>query len=138
MKSLMQNLTFSTVAATLMLASGAAYAQPVAQTPLAQPAQASGSVNPSRPSACGFLADGAVQVLQVNEDFASVDIAVSGSSGLTLFIEGPNGFTECHTTSGATGTLNAPGLLNQGSYSFYIGNASSSVPTNYTLTISQN
>ncbi|NJL49416.1 MAG: hypothetical protein HC929_20695 [Leptolyngbyaceae cyanobacterium SM2_5_2] len=137
MKSLMKNLTFSAVAATLLLAGGAAKAQPVAQTPLAQPAQTSGSVNPSRSSACGFLANGAAQVLQVNEDFASVNIAVSGSNGLTLFIEGPNGFTECHTT-GSTGSFNVPGLLNRGSYAFYVGNANSSVPTSYTLTISQN
>jgi hypothetical protein len=137
MKSLRQNLTLSTVAATLMLVGGAAYAQPVAQTPLAQPAQTSGSINPNRPSDCGFLANSATQVLQVNEDFASVNIAMSGSSGLTLLIEGSNGFIECHRTAGSTANLNAPGLLNRGTYSFYVGN-SNAVPTNYTLTISQN
>jgi hypothetical protein len=137
MKSLLHKVSLPIVALTLTLLGQAAIAQPIAQTPLTQAIQTSGSINPSRPSNCGFLADGAAQVLQVNEDFASVNIAVSGSSGLTLFIEGPNGFTECHATSGSTGTVNAPGLMNQGRYSFYVGNANP-VPTSYTLTLSQN
>lgn len=137
MKTLTQKLALSTVAATLALTGGAAMAQSLAQTPLAQPVQTSGSVSPSQPSNCGVLASGAAQVLQVNEDFTSINIAVSGSSGLTLFIQGTNGFTECHTTSDPSGSINAPGLLNQGTYSFYIGNANP-VATSYTLTIGQN
>jgi hypothetical protein len=137
MKSLLQKVSLPVAALALTLFGQAAIAQSIAQTPLTQAIQANGSINPSRPSNCGFLADSAAQVLQVNEDFASVNIAVSGSSGLTLFIEGPNGFTECHTTSGATGTVNAPGLMNQGRYTFYVGNTNP-VPTSYTLTLSQN
>lgn len=116
---------------------GPVVAQPMAQTPLTEPVQVSGSVTPSRASSCGLLAEGAAQILQVQDDFTSVDIAVNGSAGLTLFIQGPNGFTECHTTSGTTGSISAPGLMNQGSYSFFIGN-SSAVATQYTLTLSQN
>ena len=126
---------FALPAAALALGAGVASAQPVAQTPLSQPVQVSGSVNPSRPSNCGVLGDGAVQVLQVTQDFAAVDLAVSGTSGLTLLIQGSNGFSECHTGGG--GTINAPGLLNQGTYSFFIGN-SSQTPTSYTLTIREN
>lgn len=122
-------------ALSLALGTGVASAQPVAQTPLSQPVEASGSVNPSRPSNCGVLGDGAVQILQVNQDFAAVDLAVSGTSGLTLLIQGNNGFSECHTGGG--GSINAPGLLNQGTYSFFVGN-SSPTPTSYTLTIREN
>ncbi|WOD39571.1 hypothetical protein [Nodosilinea sp. E11] len=122
-------------AAALALGAGVASAQPVAQTPLSQPVQISGSVTPSRPSNCGVLGDGAVQVLQVTQDFAAVDVAVNGTSGLTLLIQGNNGFSECHTGGG--GTINAPGLLNRGTYSFFVGN-SGSAPTNYNLTIREN
>ncbi|PSN78358.1 hypothetical protein C8B47_17320 [filamentous cyanobacterium CCP4] len=133
MKSLLK--FFALPAAAIALGAGVASAQPVAQTRLSQPVQASGSVNPSRPSNCGVLGDGAVQVLQVTQDFAAVDLTVNGTSGLTLLIQGSNGFSECHTGGG--GTINAPGLLNQGTYSFFIGN-SSQTPTNYTLTIREN
>ncbi|MFQ4136372.1 hypothetical protein PGN35_008620 [Nodosilinea sp. PGN35] len=135
MKTLLKSLTLPVAALTLALGSGVASAQPVAQTPLSQPVQASGTVNPSRPSSCGVLGDGAVQVLQVSQDFAAVDIAVSGTSGLTLFIQGNNGFSECHTGGG--GAISAPGLLNQGTYSFFIGN-NSQAPTSYSLTIREN
>ncbi len=135
MKSLIKSFVLPAAAFTLALGTGVASAQPVAQTPLSQPVQTSGSVNPSRPSICGVLGDGAVQVLQVNQDFAAVDIAVSGTSGLTLFIQGNNGFSECHTGGG--GAINAPGLLNRGTYSFFIGN-SSQTSTSYNLTIREN
>ncbi len=135
MKSLIKSFVLPAAAFTLALGTGVASAQPVAQTPLSQPVQTSGSVNPSRPSSCGVLGDGAVQVLQVNQDFAAVDIAVSGTSGLTLSIQGNNGFSECHTGGG--GAINAPGLLNRGTYSFFIGN-SSQTPTSYNLTIREN
>jgi len=135
MKSLIKAFVLPAAAFTLALGTGVASAQPVAQTPPSQPVQTSGSVNPSRPSSCGVLGDGAVQILQVNQDFAAVDIAVSGTSGLTLFIQGNNGFSECHTGGG--GAINAPGLLNQGTYSFFIGNGSQA-PTSYNLTIREN
>jgi hypothetical protein len=135
MKTLIKFFTAPVAALTLALGTGVASAQPVAQTPLTQPVQASGSVNPTRPSNCGVLGDGAVQILQVNQDFAAVDIAVSGTSGLTLLIQGNNGFSECHTGGG--GSINAPGLLNQGTYSFFIGN-SSQTSTSYNLTIREN
>lgn len=137
MKTMRQTLTLSALALALSVTGGAALAQSVAQTPLTQPAQVQGSVTPSQPSACGLRAPGAAQVLDVREDFVAVNIAVVGNPGLTLFIEGPNGFSECHTTSGASGNVNAPGLLNRGRYTFYIGNANP-VATTYQLTISQN
>ncbi|MEB3289828.1 MAG: hypothetical protein VKI82_07925 [Leptolyngbya sp.] len=136
MKTMRQTLTLSAMALALSFVGSTAWAQSTAQTPLGQPIQTQGSVTPSQPSACGLRAPGATQVLDVREDFAAVNIAASGSPGLTLFIEGPNGFSECHTTSGASGAVNAPGLLNRGRYTFYIGNANP-VATTYQLTISQ-
>lgn len=133
MKSLIKFVALP--AAALAMGASVASAQPTAQTPLSQPVQTSGSVTPSRSSSCGVLGDSAVQVLQVTQDFAAVDIAVNGTSGLTLLIQGSNGFSECHT--GGNGTINAPGLLNQGTYSFFVGN-SSQTPTNYNLTIREN
>jgi hypothetical protein len=138
MKSLRRPIALSTALATLTVAAGAALAQPTAQTPLSAPVQQSGSVNPQRSSNCGFLPNNAVQNLEVNEDFASLDIGVTGNSGITLLIEGSNGFTECFTTDNLSGsTIDAPGLLNRGSYSLYIGN-NNQVTTDYTLTIRQN
>ncbi|QQE63866.1 hypothetical protein GFS31_05370 [Leptolyngbya sp. BL0902] len=136
MKTMRQTLTLSVVALALSFLGGTALAQSVARTPLTQTVQAQGSVTPSQPSACGLRAPGAAQVLDVREDFTAVNIAVSGSPGLTLFIEGPEGFSECHTTSGPSGTVNAPGLLNRGRYTFYVGNANP-VTTTYQLAISQ-
>ncbi|MFM7221414.1 MAG: hypothetical protein ACKO21_14630 [Nodosilinea sp.] len=121
----------------VVLAGNSAVAQPLGQTPLAQPLQVSGSVNPTQTSNCGLLPDSPTQFLQVNQDFVSLDISVTGSSGLTLLIQGPNGFSECHRASGASGAINAPGLLSQGRYAFYVGNTNP-VPTSYSLTIGQN
>jgi hypothetical protein len=136
MKAIRQTLTLSAVTLAVALASGSSLAQAVAQTPLAQPLQIQGSVSPSQPSACGVLPTEPTQVLEVTEDFAAISIATSGSPGLTLFVEGPNGFSECHITSDVAGTINAPGLLNRGRYRFYVGNANP-VATSYQLTLSQ-
>ncbi|MFH7241231.1 MAG: hypothetical protein ACHWZW_00110 [Spirulina sp.] len=136
MKAIRQTLTLSAVTLAVALASGPSLAQAVAQTPLVQPLQIQGSVRPSQPSTCGVLPTEPTQVLEVTEDFAAISIATSGSPGLTLFVEGPNGFSECHITSDAAGTVNAPGLLNRGRYRFYVGNANP-VPTAYQLTLSQ-
>jgi hypothetical protein len=136
MKAVRQTLALSAVALALTVASGSALAQAIISTPLGQPVQAQGSVTPSQSSTCGFLPTSATQVLDVQEDFAAVNVNVSGSAGITLFIEGPNGFRECHTTNDSSGTVNAPGLLNRGRYSFYVGNTNP-VSTTYQLTLSQ-
>jgi hypothetical protein len=136
MTSLTKLFGLPAAALTLALGTGVASAQPAAQTPLSAPVQVSGSVEPSRSSNCGFLSNSPVQTLQVTQDFAAVNIAVNnGTEGLTLFIQGNNGFSECHTSGG--GAISAPGLLNQGTYSFFIGN-SSQTTTSYSLTISEN
>lgn len=136
MTSLTQSFALPAVALTLVLGTGVASAQPAAQTPLSSPVQVSGSIQPSRASDCGLLSSSPVQTLQVNQDFAAVNVAINnGTEGLTLLIQGNNGFSECHTSSG--GTISAPGLLNRGNYSFFIGN-SNQTATSYNLTISEN
>ncbi len=100
----------------------------------------SGSTNStlSTPRQIRLVPNSPVQNLQVNEDFASLDIEVSGESGVTLYIEGANGFMECFTTDNLSGSsIDAPGLLNRGSYSLYVGN-NNQVTTTYSLTIRQN
>ncbi|HEY9737666.1 MAG TPA: hypothetical protein V6D06_15335 [Trichocoleus sp.] len=107
-------------------------------TPLSEPAQQSGVSGGSQPSACGNLPAAPTQTLQVTETFASVDITLQGEGALTLLITGPGGFSECRTTDRFNaGQINAPGLLNQGVYSIYVGNESSA-QTPYTLSIRQN
>ncbi len=137
----MKSLNLSTLSwglgLVLLLATPNTMAQPLGQTPLAQPLQVSGSVNPTQTSNCGLLPESPTQFLQVNQEFVSLDITVTGSGGLTLLIEGPNGFSECHRASGSSGTIHAPGLLSQGRYAFYVGNTSP-VPTSYSLTIGEN
>jgi hypothetical protein len=138
MKNLIQRLTLPTVITALVLSAGAALGQATIQTPLTASVQQSGTVNPSRSTSCGFLPNGPTQTLQVNEEFASMDMSISGDSGITFYIEGSNGFKECFTTDNLSGsTINAPGLLNRGTYSLFVGN-SNQVTTNYTLTIQQN
>lgn len=138
MKSLVKKLLASATFTAIVCSAGVAFAQPTAQTPLSGPVQRSGSVSPERSTNCGFLPNSPVQSLQVNEDFASLDIEAVGDGGITLYIEGSNGFMECFTTDNLSGNrIDAPGLLNRGDYSLYIGN-SNQVPTNYTLTIRQN
>ncbi|PSN12744.1 hypothetical protein C7271_23235 [filamentous cyanobacterium CCP5] len=111
--------------ATASLSPLAAYGQSVRQTPLAEPIQLSGLAGGSQSSSCGFLPASPDQVLQVTEAFASFDIRVEGETDFTLYIEGDGGFSECLTTDRfSQGQLQAPGLLNQGTYRIYVGSPS--------------
>lgn len=125
------------VAIALVAAAGsatAAYGQ--VSTPIAEAVQSSGLSGGERASACGNLPAVPSQTLQVTEAFASVDISLQGEGQLTLLIEGPGGFSECRTRS-SEGQISAPGLLNQGVYSIYVGNEANA-QTPYTLSIRQN
>lgn len=110
----------------------------VTTTPLASPIQVSGMSGGSQGSACGNLPATPSQTLQVTETFASFEIALQGEGQLTLFIQGPGGFSECRTTARfSDGRITSPGLLNQGVYNIYVGNEAAA-QTPYTLSISQN
>lgn len=120
------------------LATGHAVRAEALMTPLTDAVQLSGVSGGSRASACGYLSDAPSQTLQVTEAFASLDITLQGEGSLTLLIEGPSGFSECRMLSGSGGNqISAPGLLNQGVYSLYVGNEGTA-QTPYTLSIRQN
>lgn len=123
--------------AALSLNPLAAHGQSLRQTPLTEPIQLSGLAGGAQSSSCGFLPATPDQLLQVTEPFASFDIQVEGEGDFTLYIEGANGFSECLTTDRFSGgQLQAPGLLNQGTYRIYVG-SQSATQTPYTLSIQQ-
>jgi len=135
-------VVIAAVAGAMVLSGTGARGQSLERTPLRQPIQQSDSVTVSRRSNCGFLSDEPVQVLQVTETFVSLDIAVNGSSSnspndISLLIRGSNGFVEClRSDPYDPGRIQAPGLLNQGRYAFFIGNSQPGTTT-YTLSIRQ-
>lgn len=107
-------------------------------TPLSGSSEQSGLSGGGQSSACGNLPAAPSQTLHVTEAFAAIDITLQGEGALTLLITGPGGFSECRTTDRFNaGQINAPGLLNQGVYSIYVGNESGA-QTPYTLSIRQN
>ena len=73
----------------------------------------------------------------MTEAFASLNIQLQGEGDVTLYIEGPNDFFECLTMDRfSDGQIQAPGVLNQGTYRIYVGSPSEAQP-GYTLSISQ-
>lgn len=141
MKQLRPLMLLAAAGAVVMSGTGA-HGQSMERTPLSQPIQQGDSVTVNRRSNCGFLSEQPVQVLQVTEAFVSLDITVNGSSNnspndISLLIRGSNGFVECLRSDPYNpGTIQAPGLLNQGRYAFFIGNSQPG-PTTYSLSISQ-
>jgi hypothetical protein len=114
-----------------------AFAQTMAQTPLSSTVEVRGTSGGPQASSCGQIASSPNQRLQVTEPFASIDISVQSSGDYTLFIQGPNGFSECvlaHDFS--DGTIESPGVLNQGTYEIYVGNRSGASQP-FTLRIQQ-
>lgn len=137
MKLQLRWLMVSLTVAAACLTSFVARAEALRQTPLNEPIQLSGLAGGEQTSSCGYLPATPDQVLQVTEEFTSLDIQVQGEGDLTLFIEGDNGFSECLTMDRfSEGTIQAPGLLNQGTYSIYVGSQSTAQPS-YTLSIEQ-
>jgi hypothetical protein len=111
-----------------------AFAQPTSQTPLSSPVEVTGTSGGSRSSSCGNLPETPSHTLRVSESFAAIDISAEAEGSFTLQITSPNGFSECLLSS--DGVINAPGVLNQGTYSIYVGSRSGgSYP--YTLSIRQ-
>ncbi|MEO0535359.1 MAG: hypothetical protein AAF215_15990 [Cyanobacteria bacterium P01_A01_bin.123] len=141
MKRFKSWLLIPTTAAALLVSAGQALSQPTVSTPLSSPVTVEGLSGGSNATSCGYVSGTANQVIQVNQDFASLDIEVTAVDGngnpvssLTLMIDGP-GFSECLQTD--SGSIQAPGLLDRGAYNIYVGDSSGS-QYNYTLTISQN
>ena len=141
MKRFKSWLLIPATATALLVSAGQALSQSAITTPMSSSVTVEGLSGGSTSGSCGYMSDTANQVIQVNEEFASLDIQVSAvdNSGnpvdtLTLMIDGP-GFSECLQTN--SGSIEAPGLLDQGTYEIYVGDSSGN-RYNYELTISQN
>ena len=123
--------------ATFLPLTGKAAGQTI-QTPLQSPIQVSGVTGGSQSSSCGFISNTPSQVLQVTEPFAPIDIQVTSTGDFTLFISGPDGFSECVMANNFDqGVINAPGLLNQGAYSIFVGDRNGQ-SNPFSLSIQQN
>ncbi|MCG8367754.1 MAG: hypothetical protein MJA27_31030 [Pseudanabaenales cyanobacterium] len=126
-----------TTLATFLTLAGQASSQTI-QTPLQSKIEVSGVSGGSESSSCGFISNTPNQVLQVTEPFAPLDIRVTSTGDFTLFISGPNGFSECVMANNYDqGVISAPGLLNQGAYSIFVGDLNGQ-SNPYRLSIEQN
>ncbi|MEL7067332.1 MAG: hypothetical protein AAGN15_01615 [Cyanobacteria bacterium J06581_3] len=120
-----------------VLAMGTAAQAQIARTPLAEPVEITGRTGGNDASACGAINLDQSQTIRVSESFASLSFEVKSEGDYTLFITGENGFSECvfaHNYDG--GVIQAPGLLDRGTYQVYVGDRSGERHP-YTLTISQ-
>ncbi|HEY9762272.1 MAG TPA: hypothetical protein V6D07_07075 [Trichocoleus sp.] len=138
MKLQIRGIALPLVLASTVLWGASAQAQTVVSTPLAAAVQTNGLSGGPQSSACGYIPTAPSQTVQVTESFASLDVNLQGQGSLTLLIQGPNGFSECRTMDQFNaGQISAPGVLDQGTYTLYVGNEGTA-QTPYTLSISQN
>lgn len=130
--------TAAVVVSGLVAVSHPALAQTL-QTPLAASVEIEGSTGGSQSTPnCGFVATTPAQVVQVTESFTSLNIRVESQGNFTVLISGPQGFSECIAANNySNGVIDAPGLLNQGTYQIYVGDMTGASHP-YKLTIDQN
>lgn len=127
-------LKLSAALAAVVAMATPAFAQPASQTPLSSPVEVTGLSGGSRSSPCGNLPTTPSHTLRVSESFAAIDISAEAEGSFTVLITSPNGFSECLLSN--DGVINAPGVLNQGTYSIYVGSRSGGSYA-YTLSIRQ-
>lgn len=123
--------------AAVLTLSAVAQAQTVASTPLSAPIQMQGQTGGAQSSACGNINPNGGQRINVTEAFAALTFEVESEGDYTLYITGPEGFSECvfaHNYDG--GVIQSPGLLNQGEYQVFVGDRSGQ-SNPYKLSISQ-
>ena len=121
----------------LVLLGAPVYSQNIARTPLNDAIEVTGNSGGEQPSDCGFIASAPNYQLQITEPFASLNVEVASTGDYTLFITGPDNFSECvlaHDFDG--GVIQAPGVLNEGFYDIYVGDRNG-VSHPFTLLISQ-
>jgi hypothetical protein len=120
------------IASTLAIATSA-YSNPI-QTPLANPITVTGSSGGGQQSQCGFIANAPSQVIVVNEP-TPLRFRLQGQGQPTLWITGP--VDRCVMSDGFSGgTIELPGVWEQGTYSVYVGDLNESSHP-YTLSITQ-
>lgn len=119
--------------AALVAAALPARSNPV-QTPLASPVTVTGSSGGAEASQCGYIPGSPSQVVVVNQP-TPLRFRLQGQGQPTLWITGPvNRCVMADSFSG--GTIEVPGVWEQGTYSVYVGDlGQSSHP--YTLSITQ-
>ncbi|HEY9880178.1 MAG TPA: hypothetical protein V6D29_17110 [Leptolyngbyaceae cyanobacterium] len=138
MKFQIRGMALPLILASTVLWSASAQSQTTVSTPLSAAVQTNGMSGGPQSSACGYIPTTPSQTVRVTESFASLNVSLQGEGSLTLLIQGPNGFNECRKTDQFNaGQISAPGVLDQGTYSLYVGNESTA-QTPYTLSISQN
>jgi hypothetical protein len=123
------------VALAVVLANASVVSSNPVQTPLASPVVITGNSggSESNPSCRGFsFPNNPNQVVRVTESAASLRFRVEGSDQFALLITG-TGNPICIPASG--GTIEIPGVWQQGTYSVFVGDRSGSNP--FTLSISQ-
>ena len=130
--------TAAAVVAGLMTVAQPTLAQSV-QTPLASVIEVEGTSGGSQSTPnCGYISATPAQVVQVTEPFASLNIHVESQGNFTVLISSPQGFSECIAANNySNGVIDAPGLLNQGTYHIFVGDMTGASHP-YTLTIEQN
>lgn len=132
MKKRFDWMTIPTAIAMTMAIATSVYSTPV-QTPLAAPITISGNSGGSQASQCGFIPTEPNQVLVVNQP-SPIRIKLQGQGQSTLWITGPS--NRCVMADAANGTIEVPGVWEQGTYSVFVGDmAQSGHP--FTLSITQ-
>lgn len=123
-------LAFPTAMAATFAVATIAYSNPV-QTPLASPVTVTGNSGGAQQSDCGFIAGSPSQVIVVNQP-TPLRFQLQSQGQPTLWITGP--VDRC--VMGTGGSIELPGVWEQGTYSVYIGDlGQGSHP--FTLSITQ-
>lgn len=137
MKSLLSWIALPASLAMLFGGAEAAYSQTVVSTPLSGSVVVQGQSGGSQSSSCGSLPAVPHREVQVTQPFTTLRFQVSGAPSATLFVTGGNGQTHCVMADRYSGgTIEIPGLWNEGRYSVFVGEqGSGSHP--FTLTIVQ-
>lgn len=122
-------------ALSMTLAATAAFAD--VQTPLRSPIVISGTSGGNQSSQCGSIANAPNQTVRVTESFAPLRFRVESAGEPTLLITSAGGRNQCvMADSFSGGTIEVPGVWEQGTYSVYVGDRSGGRHS-FTLTITQ-
>ncbi len=129
-------LAIPTGLAIALTSATVAFANPI-QTPLPNPISVTGQSGGTQSSSCGYIASTPNQVVRVTEAFTSLRFKVESGGQPTLMITNSAGRSQCvMADSFSGGTIEIPGIWDQGPYSVFVGDRGGNSHT-YTLTITQ-